>query len=703
MATLITKIYDLENLDCASCAAKIETNLSTFSEVETANINFATASMSITCDDTFEVVEAVQAVEPAVLAIDRSVPRTTVKNETDINQKRLTQIFVAVVLWLVGLIFHEQVHAQLYATLIEIPLYGIPYLLVGWDVLFDAFKKIQRGQWMDEEILMSIATIGAIAIHELPEAIGVMLFYGIGEYLQEKAVASSRSSINSLLDIHSSVVHLVQNDGIIDIEPEKIRIDDEIIVNVGEQIPLDGKIIKGISSLDTSALTGESLPSDVSVGDFVLAGMINLQETLRINVSATYENSSIAKMVEIVQQATNRKAKVERFMTQFSRYYTPAVVLLSALVAIVPPIVSPDATFQEWFYRGLSLLVISCPCALVISIPLGYFGGLGALSKKGILVKGADNIDVLAKVETIVFDKTGTLTKGEFKISTIYPETGFDSIELLEKAAIAEYQSSHPIAGAIRNETKEIKIDLDKFVSTKEISGQGVQVEYANDSILAGNIALMNKHKIVLPTFSETITGNILYIAVNNQFSGRIVIEDEVKEEAKSAIRKLRDIGIKSMHMLTGDRQVVAEKISTQLGLDGFGAELFPEEKLIQLETMLDSKTAPIAYLGDGINDAPALARADVGISMGEAGSDIAIESSDVVLLTDDLARLPDAIELSRFTRKIVWQNIVFALIAKSIFILLGVFGIAGLWLAVIADVGVALLAVLNATRIIRK
>lgn len=703
MSSLITKNYDLKNLDCASCAAKIERNLKEQEGVHDATVSFATSSLSITCDPSFEVHPAVKAVEPEVQVLSRKQKRETqVKNSISID-KRLLQILASFVLWLVGLIFHENIHVLPSRIWVEFALYGSTYLIVGWEVLSTGFKKIMRGQWMDEEILMSIATLGAIAIHELPEAIGVMLFYALGEYIQDLAVDSSRNSIQSLLELSSNVAHLVKGNETFDIDPEEIQVGDEIMIFVGEQIPLDGVIQNGFSSLDTSALTGESLPREAVVGDKVLAGMINLQESLRIKVQATFQNSSMAKMIEIVQDATNRKAKVEKFMTKFSRFYTPIVVILSAMVAVLPPLIIASATFEEWVYRGLSLLVISCPCALVISIPLGYFGGLGALSKRGILVKGAENIDVLAKIETVVFDKTGTLTKGEFKIANISATNGFDTTTVLEKAVIAENHSTHPIAQAIRKAENSISINVNLFESVKEFPGQGMLVRYDNEDILAGNIRLMQSNDIRINLEKSESKENLLFIAVNGVLAGKIEIEDEIKPEAKDAIAELRKAGVKELSMLSGDRIPVADKIAHYLGLDSFKAELLPEDKLNHLEKILDAKESPVAYLGDGINDAPALARADVGISMGKAGSDIAIESADVVLLTDDLERLPEAVHLSRFTQRIVLENIVFALSAKLMFIVLGILGITGLWWAVIADVGVALVAILNASRIIHK
>ena len=703
MASLITKNYDLKNLDCASCAAKIEKSLKEQEGVFDASVSFATSSLFITCDPSFDVHPAVQAVEPDVEVLSRVKEINADEKENFKINKRLLQILLSFSLWLVGLIYHDQIHAMPNRIWIELALYGTTYLLVGWKVLSTGVKKILRKQYMDEEILMSIATMGAIAIHELPEAIGVMLFYALGEYFQDMAVDSSRNSIQSLLALSSAKAHIVRNNATVDVDPEEVCVGDEILVMVGEQIPLDGVIQSGFSSLDTSALTGESIPREATVDDVVLAGMINLQETLRIEVRATFENSSMAKMIEIVQDATNRKAKAEKFITKFSQFYTPTVVLLSAMVALLPPLLMPNATFEEWIYRGLSLLVISCPCALVISIPLGYFGGLGAMSKRGILVKGAENIDILAKIETVVFDKTGTLTKGEFQIANIVAMNGFDSTTVLEKAVIAENHSTHPIAQAIQKANISLTIEMDEYAFVKELSGQGMQVKYGNDEILAGNMRLMKSQGIELHDDGLKSKENLLFVAVNGVFAGTIEIEDEIKPEAKDAIVELRKTGVKDLRMLSGDRISVAEKIAAYLGLNGFDAELLPEDKLHLLENILTNTDAPVAYLGDGINDAPALARADVGISMGKAGSDIAIESADVVLLTDDLERLPEAIHLARFTKKVVIENIVFALAAKLIFILLGVLGITGLWWAVIADVGVALIAIMNASRIIRK
>uniref|UniRef100_A0A8J7D5F0 Cadmium-translocating P-type ATPase n=1 Tax=Desmonostoc muscorum LEGE 12446 TaxID=1828758 RepID=A0A8J7D5F0_DESMC len=595
-----------------------------------------------------------------------------------------------------GVIFEYQLHNTLYSIgeyLVFIP----AYLLSGWSVLKTAGRNILRGRIFDETFLMTVATLGAIAIHKLPEAVGVMLFYKIGELFQDVAVSRSRNSIKALLEIRPDYANIQTEQGLKKVSPDTVNIGDIIIVKPGEKIPLDGEIIEGNSQVDTSALTGESVPRTVKLGETVLAGTINKIGVLSIKVTKLFDESSIAKILDLVQNAKSKKAETEKFITKFARYYTPIVVFTSLAVALLPPLFISGATSSEWIYRALVLLVISCPCGLVISIPLGYFGGVGGAAKRGILVKGSTFLDTLNIVKTVVFDKTGTLTKGVFQVSEIVAYNGFIEKELLELAAKVESHSNHPIAQSICNAYGD-KIDVSDVRYYEEIAGYGIRSKVENKVVITGSDRLLHKEHIYHDTC--LVEGTVIHLAVDNIYAGYIVIADEVKEDARQAIQTLKKMGMKTV-MLTGDNQAIASRIAQQLGIDIYEAELLPEEKVNAIEKLLSTadKHSKVAFIGDGINDAPVIARADVGIAMGGLGSDAAIETADIVIMTDAPSKVAEAIQIARKTRQIVWQNIGFALAIKGVFIGLGILGVATMWEAVFADVGVAMLAILNATR----
>ncbi|MBG1266702.1 heavy metal translocating P-type ATPase [Nostoc sp. WHI] len=596
-----------------------------------------------------------------------------------------------------GVIFENQLHNTFYSIgefLVFIP----AYLLSGWSVLKTAGRNILKGRVFDETFLMTVATLGAIAIHKLPEAVGVMLFYKIGELFQDIAVGRSRNSIKALLEVRPDYANIQTEGEIKKVSPKTVNIGDIIIVKPGEKIPLDGEIIDGNSQVDTSALTGESVPRTVRLGETVLAGMINKMGVISIKVTKLFDESSIAKILDLVQNAKSKKAETEKFITKFARYYTPIVVFTSLAVALLPPLFVSGATSSEWIYRALILLVISCPCGLVISIPLGYFGGVGGAARRGILVKGSTFLDTLNAVDTVVFDKTGTLTKGVFKVAKVVPLNGLNEQELLQLAAKVESHSNHPIAQSIRNAYGE-KIDASDVRNYEEIAGYGIRAKVENRVVIAGSDRLLHREKIAHDNCQ--LKGTVIHLAVDNIYAGYIVIADELKEDAKQAIQALKQMGIDRTVMLTGDNQAIASLIAQQLGIDTYEAELLPEEKVNAIEKLLSTagKHGKVAFVGDGINDAPVIARADVGIAMGGLGSDAAIETADIVIMTDAPSKVAEAIKIARKTRQIVWQNIGFALAIKGVFIGLGILGIATMWEAVFADVGVALLAIFNATR----
>ncbi|MCC5626443.1 heavy metal translocating P-type ATPase, partial [Nostoc sp. CHAB 5715] len=575
------------------------------------------------------------------------------------------------------------------------------YLLSGWSVLKTAGRNILKGRIFDETFLMAVATLGAIAIHKLPEAVGVMLFYKIGELFQDIAVSRSRNSIKALLEVRPDYANIQTEGELKKVSPKTVNIGDIIVVKPGEKIPLDGEIIDGNSQVDTSALTGESVPRTVRLGETVLAGMINKMGVLSIKVTKLFDESSIAKILDLVQNAKSKKAETEKFITKFARYYTPIVVFTSLAVALLPSLLIAGATSSEWVYRALILLVISCPCGLVISIPLGYFGGVGGAAKRGILVKGSTFLDALNAVNTVVFDKTGTLTHGVFKVAKIVPSNGYVEQELLQLAAKVELHSNHPIAQSIRKAYGK-KIDTLDVRDYEEIAGYGIKAKVENRVVIAGSDRLLHKENIAHDNCQ--LEGTVIHLAVDNIYAGYIVIADELKEDARHAIQALKRMGVEKTVMLTGDNEAIASRIAQQLGIDAYEAELLPEEKVNAIEKLLSTvgKHRKVAFVGDGINDAPVIARADVGIAMGGLGSDAAIKTADIVIMTDAPSKVAEAIQIARKTRQIVWQNIGFALAIKGVFIGLGILGVATMWEAVFADVGVALLAIFNATRVMR-
>ncbi|MBD2448373.1 cadmium-translocating P-type ATPase [Nostoc sp. FACHB-152] len=604
------------------------------------------------------------------------------------------------ILYITGLVFEQQLHNTPYAIgeyLIFIP----AYLLSGWSVLTIAGRNILKGRIFDETFLMTIATLGALAIHKLPEAVGVMLFYKIGELFQDTAISRSRNSIKALLEVRPDYANVETEDKLNKVSPETVKIGEIVVIKPGEKIPLDGEIISGTSQIDTSALTGESVPQTVRVGDRVLAGTINQVGLIKIRVIKLFNESSIAKILDLVQNARSKKAATEKFITKFARYYTPVVVFISLAVAILPPLLIPGATSSEWVYRALILLVISCPCGLVISIPLGYFGGIGGAAKRGILIKSSMFLDTLTTVKTVVFDKTGTLTKGVFKVIKIVPFNGYNEQEILELSAKVESHSNHPIAQSIR-EAYGDSFEITEIKDYEEIAGHGIRAKVGNKLVLAGSDRLLHKENIIHNTCN--VEGTVVHLAVDNIYAGYIIIADELKADAKEAILALKRMGVEKTVMLTGDNQAIASRISQQLGIDSYIAELLPEEKVSAIEKLLsnNSKHGKVAFIGDGINDAPVIARADVGMAMGGLGSDAAIETADIVIMTDAPSKVATAIQIARKTRTIVWQNISFALAIKTAFIGLGILGVATMWEAVFADVGVALLAIFNATRVMK-
>jgi Cd2+/Zn2+-exporting ATPase len=622
----------------------------------------------------------------------------------DFNLKQeLIPVISVVLLFIGGLIFEEKLHNTPY-SIAEYLVFIPAYLLSGWNVLTSAGRNILRGRVFDENFLMTVATLGALAIHKLPEAVGVMLFFKIGELFQEFAIGRSRQSIKSLLEIRPDSANLKENGDIKKVSPETVAVGDIILVKPGEKIPLDGEIIDGNSQIDTSALTGESVPRTVKVGETVLAGTINQTGVLTVKVTKLFGESSISRILELVENARSKKAETEKFISKFASYYTPFVVFASLAVALIPPLFISGATNADrllWVYRALVLLVISCPCGLVISIPLGYFGGIGGAAKRGILVKGSTFLDVLTAVKTVVLDKTGTLTKGVFKVAQIVPQNGFSQSELMAMAAKVESQSNHPVAKSIL-EAYGGKIDSSDVTDYEEIAGHGIRAKVNNQIVLAGNDRLLHRENIAHDVCNAE--GTVVHLAVDNRYAGYILIADELKDDAVQAIRDLKKLGVERIVMLTGDNQAVADSVAKKLGLDSYLAELLPEGKVEAIEKLIaqSKKGDKIVFVGDGINDAPVLARADVGIAMGGLGSDAAIETADIVIMADAPSKVAEAIQIAKKTHNIVWQNIIFAMSVKAIFIGLGAFGLATMWEAVFADVGVALVAIFNATRVLK-
>lgn len=684
--------YILKGLDCPNCAAKIEAKVNSLKDVKYATLSFATQTLEIELHGNVnqesivnEIKSLIKDLEPDVEVLEKTEEK---QDEEEGHSKiELVKIIVSAILFTIGIIFE-------FGKTTELVIFLSSYIIIGYEIIFKAIKNIFKGDVFDENFLMTIATIGAFGIGEFHEAVAVMLLYSVGEFLQDKAVEKSRKSITKLMDIRPDYANLKTEGEINKVSPSEICVGDEIIVKPGERIPLDGIILEGESLIDTSALTGESVPRNMKEENEILSGMINKTGVLTVKVTKTFENSTVSKILELVQNASNKKAHTEKFITKFARIYTPIVVLLAVLIVAIPTLFIKDALFSDWLYKALVFLVISCPCALVISIPLSFFSGIGGASKRGILVKGANYLEILNKIDTVVFDKTGTLTKGVFNVTEIVPVGEISKEELLEHCAYAESYSNHPIATSIVKAYGK-DIDKSKIKGYTEISGNGIKASVNWETVLVGNSKLMIQEKIKYE--EKAIIGTVVHVAIEGKYKGYIVISDVIKEDSKSAIKGLKQLGIKNTVMLTGDTKQIAEHIGEEIGIDKVVAELLPVDKVEELEKCM--KDGKIVFVGDGINDSPVLARADVGIAMGGIGSDSAIEASDVVIMTDEPSKIVTAIKIARKTRKIVIENIVLAMVVKLAAMTLGAFGIATIWEAVIADVGVTIIAVINSIR----
>lgn len=609
-------------------------------------------------------------------------------------KRNLVNIIIALILFLFAILVKFQ------NEWINNSIFIISYIIVGFGILRKAVRNIFAGKIFDENFLMAIATLGAFTIGEFPEAVAVMLFYQIGELFQDYAVDKSRKSISKLMDIRPDYANLLRGGTEIRVSPEEVKIGDTIIIKSGEKVPLDGVIIEGKTTLDTKALTGESVPRDARKGDTVLSGCINLSGTIKLEVTKEFGESTVSKILDLVENASSKKAKSENFITKFAAYYTPIVVLIAIILAIVPPLIIEGASFQDWIYRALTFLVVSCPCALVISIPLSFFGGIGGASKLGVLVKGSNYLEALSNVETIVFDKTGTLTEGVFEVQFVEP-VEISKAELLKIAAYAEYYSNHPISKSIKKAYNE-KINQKQIVNTEELSGRGIEAKIGDQSVLVGNEKLMNEKGI---DFQKcTHIGSVVYVAIDGKYVGHIVIADKIKEDAKRTIEELNENNIKQIIMLTGDRKNIGESIAGELGIDKVYTELLPDGKVEKIEELLEMKSGKgkVVFVGDGINDAPVLAMADIGIAMGGIGADSSIEAADVVIMTDQPSKIITVMRLAKKTMRIVKENIIFAIGVKVLVLILTAIGLSTMWQAVFADVGVSVIAILNALRALR-
>ena len=697
---MTTREYNIEGLGgCQDCANKIEKAIADLPSVRSASLSAITGTLIVDtteADNESSLIESMQKVARTVenVSITQKTAHQKPQKTVLIDKRKLAAMIAGAVLFLAALLLELAPWAKL-------ALFLAAYLLAGGNVLLKAGKNILRGSVFDENFLMSIATIGAFAIGEYPEGVAVMLFYRIGELFEDMAVGRSRKSISALMDIRPDYANLKKDGQTLRVAPEAVAVGDMIVVKPGEKVPLDGIIEQGMTTLDTSALTGESLPRDAQPGSEALSGSINLSGLITIKVTKTFSESTVSKILELVQNAGSRKSRTENFITKFARYYTPVVVFTALALAVLPPLLIQDATFADWIGRALVFLIVSCPCALVVSIPLGFFGGIGGASKNGILIKGGNYLEALYNVDTVVFDKTGTLTHGTFKVTQISTQGTLTQDQLLFFAAHAESGSNHPIALSILKAYGK-QPDAGAVSRIEETAGQGVSAMVNGKEVLAGNARLMEARGIAYT--AADAQGTLMHIAVDGLYAGHIVIADTVKKDSAEAVRGLKALGVKNVVMLTGDNKAAADAVGDGLGLDAVYAELLPDQKVEALESIEAQKTGKgkLVFVGDGINDAPVLARADVGVAMGALGSDAAIEAADVVLMTDEPSKLVSAIRIAKRTRRIVWQNIILAMGVKGIVLLLGAGGIATMWEAVFADVGVALLAVLNAMRVLR-
>lgn len=687
----------LEGLNCANCARKIEEKVGKMEGVKESNLNFTTTTLNVKLERKVKEEHAINEIKKIVEALEPHVKvEKKVSGKTNIQKAKFEvkpTLIIGAILYLVAVIGD-------FKGALALILFVASYLLIGGKVVLTAIKNIARGQLFDENFLMTVATIGAFSINEYPEAVAVMLFYEIGETIQGYAVNRSRSSISSLMDIRADYANIIIDGKEKKVSPETVQVEDVILVKPGEKIPLDGVVIEGESFVDTSALTGESVPRKIVVNDEILSGGINTSGVLKVKVTKKFGESTVSRILEMVENAASKKANTEKFITKFAKVYTPIVVALAILIAVVPSIFIKDALFSTWLYRALVFLVVSCPCALVVSVPLGFFAGIGGASKKGVLVKGSNYLELLKDLETVVFDKTGTLTEGVFTVTEINTND-IQKEKLIEIAAMAESFSNHPIAISIIKEYGK-EIDKEVIKEYEEIAGHGIKAVINNEEVLIGNAKLMNQFNI---SYNEVDSiGTVVYCAINGEFKGSIVISDKIKENAAEALINLKAAGVKKTVMLTGDNKKTAEKVGEKVNIDEVHSELLPLGKVKEVEKLLkaSNKNGRLAFVGDGVNDAPVLARADIGIAMGGIGSDAAIEAADVVLMKDDINALVDAINVSKKTNKILWQNIIFALGIKVIVMVLGTFGIANMWTAVFADVGVTIIAIINSTRCFR-
>ena len=620
---------------------------------------------------------------------------------TEKQKKMLVRIIVTFVIFAVLFAAEHTGNLEsLEGSVLLFLIYLVPYLIIGYDIVWKAIRNISHGQVFDENFLMMIATFGALGVREYSEAVAVMLFYQIGELFQGYAVGKSRQSIAAMMDICPEYANIEEDGELKQVDPDDVEIGTIIVIKPGERIPLDGVVVEGESLIDTAALTGESVPRKAAVGDEIISGCVNGNGTLKVRTTKEFDDSTVSKILELVENASSKKAHVENFITRFAKYYTPVVTITAVILAIVPPLVLGGG-WSDWIQRACIFLVISCPCALVISVPLGFFGGIGAASKLGVLVKGSNYLEALAQMDTMVFDKTGTLTKGEFKVTEILPAEGFTKEALLNLAALGEGYSTHPIAASIR-EAYGQPLDMNRVNDAKEVAGHGIQVQIDGQEVFIGNEKLMRAQNIT-PAACESI-GTVIYVACEGKYAGAIVISDTIKDGAKEAIRGMKAVGVKKCVMLTGDRKEAAELVAKELDIDEVHAELLPQDKVSQVEALLSKETEKerLAFVGDGINDAPVLSRADIGIAMGSMGSDAAIEAADVVLMDDDIRKIASVVRISRKTLTIVHQNIVFALAVKALVLILGALGMANMWEAVFADVGVSVIAILNSMRALK-
>ena len=691
----------LDGLSCANCAVKIEEEIKKLEGANDVSINFVTKTLKVNVDDENklkEIEKIVKEIEPDVKVYDKDKIQKSFqkKNELDDHENKfnkrdeISRLLYSLTIFIIAILVKEPFGLKL-------SLFIVSYIISGWKVLYRSFINIKKGLIFDENFLMSIATIGAFSIGQFAEAVGVMIFYEIGELLQNLAVDNSRRSIKSLLEIRPDYANLLDDGRTYKVAPQEVSVGQLILVKPGERIPLDGVVIRGSTMVDTSALTGEPVPKTIKEGDEVLSGFVNLNGSITVKVEKEYSQSTYSKILEIVENASSKKAKTEKIISKFSRYYTPIVVFSAIALAILPPLVF-GGPFKQWLYRALVFLVISCPCALVLSIPLGYFAGIGKLSKKGVLVKGGNYLETLKNLDTIIFDKTGTLTEGVFEVTEVKAYNGINNNELLKIAAYAESHSNHPIATSIKEYYND-NIDEKLIQEYQEIVGKGVRAKINGETVLVGNMDFMLENGVDIPTIEPN--GTIVYVGINNIFAGYIKISDKIRPQTKDTINKLKELGIKKTVLLTGDNEETAKRVALELGVDEYYANLLPEDKVTLLERYLSDKPS-VAFVGDGINDAPVLARSDVGIAMGGLGSDAAIEAADVVIMEDDISRIIDAINVSRKTINIIWQNIIFILAVKILFLILGALGLANMWGAVFADVGVSLLAVFNCMRILK-